>query len=237
MSKILVIDDDATCRSQTASMLENEGYEVMQADTGAHGVQMARAEQPRLILCDVELVGVGGGLVLYAVRRDPQLAATPFVLMSGCSPNGEGNLQESADGFLSKPFTAAKLTSLVEECLSRPARPPAQANVGSSVPDGQAGRASAEDVDFSLRRILEATRHICTAHEQLALQEIVGLAAEAHQAATRLGQILEQRITPADQVRRECRPGMATGAEESGEAQFSSPARNTVLNLDTDWSS
>src|SRR5947207_3041919 len=70
MSKILVIDDDAAFRGVLATMLEKQGLEVLQAASGAEGVQLARTDTPSLILCDVELGGVGGNLVLYAVRRD-----------------------------------------------------------------------------------------------------------------------------------------------------------------------
>src|SRR2546427_834844 len=83
MSKILIIEDDEGFRATLVATLEEQGFEVLQASTGAQGVQIARNEEPNLILCDVELQGVGGNLVLYAVRRDPKIASIPFVLMSG----------------------------------------------------------------------------------------------------------------------------------------------------------
>src|ERR1044071_7304572 len=116
MSKILVIDDDDAFRATLARMLVSQGLEVNQAATGAEGVQLARTERPDLILCDVELGGVGGNLVLYAVRRDPQLAALPFILMSGFGVSGDTTLpgmERGADAFLSKPFTPGKLAPTI----------------------------------------------------------------------------------------------------------------------------
>src|SRR5438552_16595283 len=131
MSKILVIDDDAAFRSVLATMLEKQGLEVLQAASGAEGVQLARTDTPNLILCDVELGGVGGNLVLYAVRRDPQLAHIPFILMSGHGLGGDTALpgtERGADGFLAKPFSPAKLTATIDACLIREQEEPAKAD-------------------------------------------------------------------------------------------------------------
>ena len=111
MNKILVIEDDQSFRATLVATLEEQGFEVLQASTGAQGVQIARTEEPNLILCDVELHGVGGNLVLYAVRRDPKIASIPFVLMSGfaileVAPHAS---EKGADAFLAKPFTPTRL--------------------------------------------------------------------------------------------------------------------------------
>src|ERR1051326_6072517 len=122
MSRILIIDDDESFRAVLAKMLEGQGHDVLQASAGAEGVQLARVEKPDLILCDVELGGVGGNLVLYAVRRDPQLAALPFVLMSGYSLGAETTMpgmERGADAFLAKPFTPGKLAAAVDGCLRK----------------------------------------------------------------------------------------------------------------------
>src|SRR5437762_13597093 len=107
MNKILIIDHDEASRAALAVTLQQQGFEVLQADTGVQGVQIARNESPNLILCDIELQGLGGNLILFAVRRDPQLAAIPFVLMSRyalseASPQG---IDHDADAFLAKPIT------------------------------------------------------------------------------------------------------------------------------------
>src|SRR5438874_2700736 len=131
MSTILVIDDDEAFRNILAKTLQKQGLEVVQAATGAQGVQLARTDAPDLILCDVELGGVGGNLVLYAVRRDPQLAHIPFILMSGHGLGGDTALpgtERGADGFLAKPFSPAKLTATIDACLIRKQEKPAKAD-------------------------------------------------------------------------------------------------------------
>src|SRR6266498_3035036 len=113
MPKILVIDDEEAFRGSLITILEKSGFDVLEASSGAVGVQLARTHLPDLILCDVNMGGVGGNLTLYALRRDPQIASIPFVLMSGFSSSGAtpAGIERGADGFLAKPFSIEKLVS------------------------------------------------------------------------------------------------------------------------------
>src|SRR2546428_11444089 len=102
MPKILVIDDEDAFRGTLITIREKKGFDVLQAATGAIGVQLARTHLPDLILCDVNMAGVGGNLTLYALRLDPQIASIPFILMSGYLSSGDTppGIQRGADGFL-----------------------------------------------------------------------------------------------------------------------------------------
>src|SRR5213594_3138268 len=120
MAKILVIDDDDGLRRTLSATLEQQGFQVFQATSGAKGVQLARELQPDVILCDVYMEGADGRLTLYALRRDPQVASIPFVLMSANALSGEAlpGSGRGADGFLHKPFSQEKLLATIEACLS-----------------------------------------------------------------------------------------------------------------------
>src|SRR6266566_1151242 len=104
--------------------LKKQGFDVLEAASGAVGVQMARAHQPDLVLCDVNMGGVGGNLTLYALRRDLQIASIPFILMSGYVSSGDAppGIDRGADGFLSKPFSTEKLLTTIHACLNKPKR-------------------------------------------------------------------------------------------------------------------
>src|SRR6266496_310452 len=188
MSKILVIDHDAASRATLASTLEQQGFEVLQATTGVQGVQTPRTESPNLILCDVDLQGLGGNLILFAVRRDPQLGAIPFVLMSRfavaeASPQG---INKGADAFLAKPFSSAALTTTIDECLGVRLEQPAPVETLSFEPDAAEASCSRNGILDSLKPVIEATCRISTAYQHLQLPEIVTLATQAHQAASQL---------------------------------------------------
>jgi CheY-like chemotaxis protein len=194
MNKILVIDHDEAFRKTLATALEQQGFEVLQAATGVQGVQTARTELPNLILCDVDLQGLGGNLILFAVRRDPQLTSIPFVLMSRSavtevSPQG---IDKGADAFLAKPFSTAALTSTIDECLTRRDAPSPRFEIETDeAPAGESGPDSWKVILDALQPVVEATRIISTAYHQLERKEIAGLATQAHQAAAQLYQKVE----------------------------------------------
>jgi len=196
MSKILVIDHDAASRATLASTLEQQGFEVLQAATGVQGVQTARTESPNLILCDVDLQGLGGNLILFAVRRDPQLASIPFVLMSRfalseASPQG---LEKGADAYLAKPITPRALVTTIDECLNRRLESGGQIEsepVGGHAPARVCSRQGLLD---SLHPVVEATGMIITAYHQLDEHQILDLATRAHQAAVNVYQEIEHRM-------------------------------------------
>ena len=60
MKKILVIDDEESLRQMVALALRQRGYAVVEAGNGTVGVEKARAEQPDLILCDVNMESMDG---------------------------------------------------------------------------------------------------------------------------------------------------------------------------------
>src|SRR3989442_15091162 len=94
MTKILVIDDDASLREIIQLSLEHAGFEVIEADNGAHGVQQASAHLPDLILCDVRMEKMDGYRTLAALRQDSVTAPIPFILMTGqadTAGGGQGN--------------------------------------------------------------------------------------------------------------------------------------------------
>src|ERR1044071_4102162 len=173
MNKILIIDHDESFRTSLAATLTNQGFEVIQAGTGTQGVQMARTESPNLILCDVDLEGLGGNLILYAVRRDPMLRPIPFVLMSRfavaeTSPQG---IEKGADAFLAKPFSPAALATTIDECLGDGQEPPVAVEAPLCEPVAEADSCSRKGLLYSLKPVIEATRRISTACEHLQMQE------------------------------------------------------------------
>ncbi|PYK99031.1 MAG: hypothetical protein DME19_10175 [Verrucomicrobia bacterium] len=208
MSKILVIEDDVAVRAPLAVTLEQQGFEVLQAGTGAQGVQMARTELPNLILCGVELEGVGGNLVLYAVRRDPKISTIPFILMSGFAVSEPGlpGLKRGADGFLAKPFTPATLTATIDECLSKRPRAGDQAEQPSGEPCAEDSARSLIGLLPPIKQIVDATKLISTAFDRLEAKEIIGLATQAHQVASNVYRRIERGLFTSERPL-VCSPG------------------------------
>lgn len=79
--KVLVIDDDAIVRQSVVAYLEDSGFEVSQAEDGERGVELFRASQPDLVICDLRMPNVDGMSVLKLVANDP--SETPVIVVSG----------------------------------------------------------------------------------------------------------------------------------------------------------
>lgn len=121
MKKILVIDDEEWLREMVNLALRQRGYNVLEAENGAVGIEKARKELPDLILCDVNMEKVDGYLTLSSLRADPSTAAVPFILMTGLADNAgmRHGMELGADDYLPKPFTIDALYAAVEARLKK----------------------------------------------------------------------------------------------------------------------
>lgn len=124
MKKILVIDDEEWLRDMVRLALTQKGYEVLEAENGAVGIETARRTIPDLILCDVNMEKVDGYLTLSSLRNEPSTAAIPFILMTGLADNAgmRHGMELGADDYLPKPFTLEGLYAAVEVRLSKAQR-------------------------------------------------------------------------------------------------------------------
>lgn len=121
MKKILVIDDEEWLREMIQVALRQRGYEVIEADNGAAGVEKARKELPDLILCDVNMGKMDGYATLSSLRNEPATAAIPFILMTGLADNAgmRHGMELGADDYLPKPFTIDGLYAAVDARLRK----------------------------------------------------------------------------------------------------------------------
>ena len=121
MKKILVIDDEEWLREMVHMALQRKGFDVIEAENGAAGIETARRELPDLILCDVNMEKVNGYLTLSALRSEPATAAIPFILMTGLADNAgmRHGMELGADDYLPKPFAIEALYAAVDARLRK----------------------------------------------------------------------------------------------------------------------
>lgn len=111
-SSALIIDDDPTVRMLAELVLGSiGGMAVVTANSGAEGIERARAARPEVVLLDFVLPDMDGLAVLSALRSDPALAATCVII---CSARHDAELEEAvhragACGVIPKPFEPATL--------------------------------------------------------------------------------------------------------------------------------
>ena len=121
MNKILVIDDEEWLREMMELALRQRGFQVIEAENGAVGIEVARKELPDLILCDVNMEKVDGYLTLSSLRSEPTTASIPFILMTGLADQAgmRHGMELGADDYLPKPFTIEALYAAVEARLKK----------------------------------------------------------------------------------------------------------------------
>jgi signal transduction histidine kinase len=121
MKRILVIDDEPWLREMMRFALVEKGFDVIEAENGAVGIEKARKELPDLILCDVNMEKVDGYLTLSSLRNEPATSAIPFILMTGMADNAgmRHGMELGADDYLPKPFKIEELYAAVEARLKK----------------------------------------------------------------------------------------------------------------------
>ena len=121
MKKILVIDDEEWLREMMLLALRQRGFEVIEAENGEKGIEVARQELPDLILCDVNMDKVDGYLTLSSLRSEPATASIPFILMTGLADQAgmRHGMELGADDYLPKPFTIEALYAAVDARLKK----------------------------------------------------------------------------------------------------------------------
>jgi signal transduction histidine kinase len=121
VARILVIDDEDALRTVSAEILRDAGYQVVEARTGAEGIEEVRRERPDLVLCDVNMPVMDGYSVLKVVRTEPNLASIPFLFMSGLGERESVRVGMSlgADDYLTKPVSSQELLEAIAVRLAR----------------------------------------------------------------------------------------------------------------------
>jgi len=101
--------------------LRRKGYYVIDADSGAAALALARQYLPTLILTDIHMPGGDGSTLLQDIRRDPELRSKQVVLMTGRPDlvTSRKGMEDGADDFLVKPVSIKALLTCVEARFSR----------------------------------------------------------------------------------------------------------------------
>lgn len=124
MQTILVIDDELGATEVLVAALEDEGYRVLCAGNGRHGLDCLQAASVDLVILDYMMPLMDGAAMGQAMKADPALADIPIIMMSAVS---EPQLRVNFAGytaFLRKPFRATALLELVRKVLQPQDTPP-----------------------------------------------------------------------------------------------------------------
>ncbi len=110
---ILVIDDDPTVRDLMARFLRKEGFDVVTADDGQTGLQLAREVRPAAITLDVMMAGTDGWSVLTSLKADPEVADIPVVMLTMVNEKNMGYALGASE-YLLKPINRERLIQVLQ---------------------------------------------------------------------------------------------------------------------------
>ena len=116
--KILIIDDEESIRDILDVLLSSEDYEIIQADSGESGLELAKVERPDLIILDVMMPRMSGYMVAKHLKLDECLQNIPIVLLTATA-NVAGNimLDMPTPYRLTKPFNPDELLEIVKSAF------------------------------------------------------------------------------------------------------------------------
>ncbi|HEX9156735.1 MAG TPA: phosphate regulon transcriptional regulator PhoB [Syntrophales bacterium] len=119
--KILIVDDEKDIVDLVAYNLEKEGYETLKSLDGEKALQLVRTKTPDLVVLDLMLPGIQGLEVCKRIRKDPQTAAIPIIMLTAKGDEIDKilGLEVGADDYITKPFSVKELQARIKAVLRR----------------------------------------------------------------------------------------------------------------------
>jgi|AGTN01.2.fsa_nt_gi Response regulators consisting of a CheY-like receiver domain and a winged-helix DNA-binding domain len=116
---ILVVDDDRAERQMFRSALENDGYQVIEAENGIRAVELFKNSTPHVILMDIMMPVMNGIDACRVIRELPGGNRLPLVMISELEDDAmiHGALNAGADEFITRPVNFSLLRHRVKLLL------------------------------------------------------------------------------------------------------------------------
>ncbi|MDD5328362.1 MAG: response regulator [Sulfuricella sp.] len=120
LATILVVDDTLPNVKLLRLILNDAGYRVLEATNGPDALMTLRQEKPDAMVLDVRMPGMTGYEVCSEIRRDPEFAALPVIMVTALSLPEERikGIEAGATDFISKPFNKKELLARIEASLA-----------------------------------------------------------------------------------------------------------------------
>jgi CheY-like chemotaxis protein len=118
-ASILVVDDAAANVKLLRLILSDAGYRVLEAGSGPQALEILHRDRPDAMVLDVRMPGMTGYEVCQAVRRDPEFATLPVIMVTALSMAEERirGIEAGATDFITKPFNKKELLARLRASL------------------------------------------------------------------------------------------------------------------------
>jgi two-component system alkaline phosphatase synthesis response regulator PhoP len=117
--RVLIVEDEEPLRMALADALRAEGFDVLEAADGEHGLELALAEGPDVVLLDLMLPRRDGFSVLRAIREDRLTSAVIILSARGEEWDRVQGFEYGADDYVVKPFSTRELLLRIRAVTNR----------------------------------------------------------------------------------------------------------------------
>ena len=119
MARVLIIEDNPANMKQVSLLLRNAGHTVLCAIDAEAGLTLARADQPDLILMDIQLPDMDGLAATALLKQDPATAAIPVIALTAMAmkEDREKTTVAGCDAYIAKPLRYQELYAAIDTLL------------------------------------------------------------------------------------------------------------------------
>ena len=120
MAKILIVDDSPTETYKLTNILEKNSHSVLSAETGEQGVNLAKTEQPDVVLMDIVMPGLNGFQATRQLGRGNETKHIPVIIVTAKNQQADQvwGERQGAAAYLVKPIDEGRLVSAIKHVLA-----------------------------------------------------------------------------------------------------------------------
>jgi two-component system cell cycle response regulator DivK len=120
MAKVLIVEDNVANMKLATFLLESVGHSVLSATDAEAGLTIARAEQPDLILMDIQLPGMDGLEACALLKKDDATRDIPVIALTALAMKGDEERIRAAgcDGYIAKPMRYQEFLAIIAAQLT-----------------------------------------------------------------------------------------------------------------------
>ena len=116
---ILIIDDAVHIRRLVARMLEQSGFNTLQAEDGLEGLRLLQEHKPDVVTCDISMPLMDGYQFLVAAKKNPATCHIPVIVVTAIGQEDDVAKANAmgANAYLTKPFSSSNLIETIQTQL------------------------------------------------------------------------------------------------------------------------
>lgn len=120
MAKVLIVDDSQIYRFKLRKLVEASGHEALTARSGEEALELARQEQPQIILMDIVMPGMSGYQAKRQLAKNEATRHIPVIFVSSRSADSDKvwGMRLGAAGYVTKPISPELLDSAIEDVVA-----------------------------------------------------------------------------------------------------------------------